>query len=164
MSLYLIFGVAMNTKLRKSLERISGYEATLEDQISRSTPEIGDLEVFNFKVQGLIFKCTQIMAPILTVNKIEVSFRFPTQRKQEKSKLYSVINSFNETKVAMKAVLEKVEKDFFQVSFSIEFMCPDGLVVDEMLHPAVKVLRTGGQLLLANLGAHGIAVKDTKND
>ena len=155
----------MNTKLRASLENISGYEAVLEaGQISKSTPGVGDLEVFNFKSQGLIFKCTQIMAPILTVNKIEASFRYPTARKQEKNKIYSVVNSFNETKVAMKAVLEKVEKDFFQVSLSVEFMCPDGLIVDEMVHPAVKVLRTGGQLFLASLGAHGVTVKDLKND
>lgn len=155
----------MNTKLRASLERLSEYEGGIdEERISRSNPGIGELEIFNFKAQGLMFKCTQIMSQILTVNKIEASFRFPTQRKQEKNKLYSVVNSFNETRVAMKAVLEKVEKEFFQVSFSVEFMCPDELVVDEIVHPAVKVLRTAGQLLLSNLGAHGIAVKGPKND
>lgn len=155
----------MKTKLRASLEKLSEFEMGLEeDQVRKSNPGIGELEIFNFKSQGLMFKCTQIMSQILTVNKIEASFRFPTQRKQEKSKLYSAVNSFNETKVAMKAVLEKTEKDFFQVSFSVEFMCPDELIVDEIVHPSVKVLRTAGQLLLANLGAHGIAVKGPKND
>lgn len=155
----------MNTTFRESLERLSGYEVVLEDeQFSKSSPGVGDLEVFNFKLDGLVFKCTQIMSAILTVNKVEASFRFPTRRKQEKIKLYSVVNSFNDKRVAMKAVLGKVEKEYFQVSFSIEFMCPDGIIVDEMVHPAVKVLRTSGRLLLAELGAHGVSLKDQKND
>ena len=156
----------MNTKLRQSLETMEGYEKVLRDSppITHKDPDFAEVDVFNFKLNGMIFKCTQISAALLTVNKIEVSFRFPTLKKQDKNNLHVAVNSYNKSKIGMKAVLDKLEKDFFQISFSVEFMCPDSIIVDEIIHPAVKVLRTGGKLFLANLGAHGITIKDTKKN
>lgn len=156
----------MITKLRQSLKAIAGYEDLTKEGPGIENSALGgaNIDVFNFNLEGVTFKCTQIRAPILTVNMIEVSFRFPTLKKQDRNKLLGVVNSYNKTKVAMKAVLEEVEKEYFQISFSVEFMCPDDFIVDEIIHPAVKVLRTSGKLLLASLGGHGIALKDSKKD
>lgn len=74
--------------------------------------------------------------------------------------MHGVVNAFNKSKIAMKACLSEVEKSHFDVNFSVEFICPDQSIVDDMIHPAVNVLRTCGRLLLMSLGSHGISIKD----
>ncbi|WP_143482437.1 hypothetical protein [Pseudomonas congelans] len=157
----------MDTKLRQSLKTFLEGEGSLTEGVQTSIAEsgIGDVDVFNFDHQGVTFKCTQVVAPQLAVNKIEASFRFPTHKKQDRAQLHSVVNTFNRSRVAMKAVLEGLEKSHFDISFSVEFMCPDQNIVNDMIHPAVKVLRNCGRLLLSSLRSHGVSLKEpSKND
>lgn len=157
----------MNTEIWKSIKRVEGIEDVTPEveRINEEMPGVGDYKGFHFKYRGVTFESSQIRAPIITVNKIQVSFSFPTQKKQDRAKLYAALNSFNKNNITMKAVLGNVDKDSFDVTFSSEFMCPDNVIVDEMIHPIIKVLRNSGTLLVNLLGGHGITLKDPrKND
>lgn len=170
---YLIAGIVlvvrggkMITKLREAIKSVSGFEGiiTEAESIDDIDPNVARVDIFNFKLDGVLFKCTQIIGPLITVNMIDLSFRFPTTKKAERAKLYSLINSFNKTKIGMKSVLEEVDKDYFQVNFSVEFFCPDGNITIGMVHPSVKILRTSSRLMLASMGGHGIPLKDAKKN
>lgn len=148
--------------------RLDGYQeieqehSDEKDELIRSSG--AGVDEIEFKLGAAVFHGLQIRTAVLTVNNISVSFRFHTAKKAERPKLYAMINSYNKSRVALKAVLGVVEKDYFEVKFSLEFMCPDDFLNDEIIHPAIKVLRTSGRLLLGSLGGHGIKIKDAKHN
>ncbi|QNT38660.1 hypothetical protein ICJ54_13800 [Pseudomonas asiatica] len=149
----------MSTELWKSISRIDGVKnvGVEVERVNEEAPGIGDYNGFSFDYRDVTFESSQIRAPRITVNKIQVSFVFPTFKKQDKAKLYAAINSFNKNNITMKAVLGGVARDTFEVTFSAEFMCPDTAIVDEMTHPIIKVLRNSGTLLVNLLG--GMALR-----
>lgn len=156
----------MSSKLRQSLMRVDGYQE-IEQELSKERDEIikssgASVEEIDFKLGDAVFHSLQISTDNLTVNNISVSFRFPTAKKSERSKLYAMINSYNKSRIALKAVLGDVQKDYFEAKFSLEFICPDAFLNDEIIHPAIKVLKTSGRLLVGSLGGHGITIKDAK--
>ncbi len=157
----------MSTVIRSSIERLLGIEEVSPEikKINASNPGTGDLVSFDFKYGGVTFHCSQIQSPQFTVNKLEALFSFPTSKKQDRLKLLGAINSFNKSRVALKAVLDDVEKNEFQVVFSSEFMCPDDSIVDDMTHPIIRILKGSGNMLVNIAGGHGISIKGLrKND
>lgn len=157
----------MSTVIRNSIERLPGIEEVSPEieKVNSSNPGVGDLVSFDFKYGSITFHCSQIRSPQFTVNKLEALFSFPTSKKQDRLKLLGAINSFNKSRVALKAVLDGVEKDEFQVVFSTEFMCPDDSIVDGMIHPIIRILKGAGNMLANMVGGHGISIKGLrKND
>ncbi|PIB51584.1 hypothetical protein AOA57_04330 [Pseudomonas sp. 2588-5] len=157
----------MSTVIRSSIERLSGIEEVSPEveENNTSTSGVGDLVSFDFKYGGVTFHCSQIQTPQFTVNKLEALFSFPTSKKQDRLKLLGAINSFNKSRISLKAVLGDVEKDEFQVVFSAEFMCPDDSIVDVMIHPIIRILKGSGNMLVNMVGSHGVSIKGLrKND
>ncbi|MBV7571750.1 hypothetical protein KW846_03460 [Pseudomonas sp. PDM32] len=158
----------MSSKFRQSLMRLDGYQE-IDQKSSKEKDEVirssgAGVEEIDFKLGSAVYHSLQISTDTLTISIINVSFRFPTEKKSERSKLYSMINAYNKSRIALKAVLGDVQKEYFEVKFSVEFICPDVLLNDEIIHPAVKVLSTSGRLLLGSLGGHGITIKDVKQN
>jgi len=156
----------MSTVIRSSIERLSGIEEVSPEieESNTSNPGVGDLVSFDFKYGGVTFHCSQIQTPQFTVNKLEALFSFPTSKKQDRLKLLGAINSFNRSRISLKAVLGDVEKDEFQVVFSAEFMCPDDSIVDVMIHPIIRILKGGGNMLVNMVGSHGVSIKGLRKN
>ncbi len=156
----------MSTELWESVSRIKGVkDVSVEiERVNEEAPGIGDYKGFSFVYRDVTFESSQIRAPHITVNKLQVSFAFPTSKKQDRLALYGALNSFNKNNITMKAVLVNVTKENFGVMFSAEFMCPDSAIVDDMIHPVIKVLRNSGTLLVGLLGGHGISLKGSREN
>lgn len=147
----------MQSNLCSSLSRVEGFEVLDAGQIQQFgvDAESGRGETSIFKIGDVKFRAHQFKAKSLTISVVITTFSFPAAKRLDKSKILSVINDFNMSKPGLKANLAKADGKGFAVNFSVDFIVPDGLLVDEIVHPAVKLLRGSGRLLLDSFLENG---------
>lgn len=140
----------MASNLCSSLSRVEGFEVFDGDEAQQHSieSEAGRGELSAFRIGNIKFRAHQFKAKSLTISVIVTTFSFPAAKKLEKGKILSIINDFNMSKPGLKANLAKADGKGFAVNFSVDFIVPDELLVDEIVHPAVKLLRGSGRLLL----------------
>ncbi|MBC3925582.1 hypothetical protein H8S66_22100 [Pseudomonas lurida] len=140
----------------KSLEGVTDFECI----VSSPVPEDEGVQGYNgkFKFRDLIMTYQQIVSANLTMNMLNVSFVYPTSKKQQKLKLLETLNSFNESRPAIKASLKNNSDKGFSVNFSMEFICPDEIINLSVVDSVVRVLSSSGSLLKGTFGRHGITL------
>ncbi|MCF6763397.1 MULTISPECIES: hypothetical protein [Pseudomonas] len=145
------------TNQLKALEGVTNFEMSNTPAVEKNNEGVIAFSG-TLKFRGLVLAFQQILSPSITMNMLNVSFMYPTGKKQQKIKILEALNSFNDARPALKSVLKSSGDKGFSVNFSMEFICSDELIGLSMVESLVKVLSSSGSLLKGTFGRHGITL------
>ncbi|MHC5133434.1 hypothetical protein ACYSTU_20085 [Pseudomonas glycinis] len=147
----------MNSKFIEMIESLDGVSDFSLLEAPKSVEDVTTARG-RFSYNELKMGFQQIHSQSITMNILQASFRYNTTKKPQKTKILEALNSFNRTTPGIKGSLKEATDKSFSVVFTMEFICPDELINEQIISPSIKIIFSSGKMLKDTLGRHGISL------
>lgn len=147
----------MNSKFIEMIESLDGVSDFSLLEAPKSVEDVTTVRG-KFSYNELKMGFQQIHSQSITMNILQASFRYNTTKKPQRTKILEALNSFNRTTPGIKGSLKEATEKSFSAVFTMEFICPDELINEQIISPSIKIIFSSGKMLKDTLGRHGISL------
>ncbi|CZZ52380.1 TPA: hypothetical protein ACVS3C_002660 [Enterobacter hormaechei] len=145
---------------QKFLEKLKSKQDILglEENASRTVSDDVWQSKGNFEYKGMKFNYGITRSDLMNFYYFSFGFNFTFKKEMPKMKCLEIVNSFNEDRPSIKAVLSTKKNKKFSIVFSQEIASLENESIVDLIYPALNILATSPALFYFDAEKAGAAI------